>query len=198
MILLDFFQKPIVLASQSPRRAELLRLLNIEFTICASDYAENGQKDLRPPELALIHALGKAQAVAPCFANAWIIGADTIVVRRNCIYGKPANRQDALRMLRDLSGKAHIVYTAYCILNASNGKYLQNVVATVVRFRPLDAATIEYYVDNFPPYDKAGAYGIQDFSAIFVDRIEGCFYNVVGFPLPAFYHQVAKELSHIL
>jgi len=198
MIPLDFFQKPIVLASQSTRRAELLRLLNIEFTICASNYVENEPHDLQPPEYALAQALAKAQLVAPRFKNAWIIGADTIVVRRNRIYGKPTNRQDALRMLRKLSGKVHIVYTAYCILNASNNKYLQNIVATKVRFRPLDEATIAYYVDNYPPYDKAGAYGIQDFSAVFVDRIEGCFYNVVGFPLPAFYHQVAKELAQIL
>lgn len=198
MAILDFFNKPIILASQSPRRAELLRLLQIEFTIHPSTYEEDNARLTSPTELARLHAYHKAQQVAALFPDAWIIGADTIVVKRKKILGKPKTRQEAIEMLEHLSGCAHKVFTAYCIINASNGKSLSNVVETTVRFRRLDRAMIEYYVDQFPPYDKAGAYGIQDFSAVFIEKITGCFYNVVGFPLPAFYHQVRTELQNIL
>lgn len=195
---LNFYQKPVVLASQSPRRAELLQMLGIDFTIYPSAYAENNHSNCPPRELARRHAYTKAATVAPHFPQAWIIGADTIVVLQERIYGKPRDRAEAIQMLRELSGKTHIVYSAYCILNASNRKSLQKVVATEVTFRRLDEQTIAYYVDHFPPYDKAGAYGIQDFSAVFVERIDGCFYNVVGFPVADFYEMVDRELVNIL
>lgn len=198
MRMLNFFDKPVVLASQSPRRAELLRMLNIDFTIHHSQYTEENNLSYAPEELALRHARAKAQAVAPFYPSAWIIGADTIVVLGERIFGKPQDRKAAFQMLRQLSGQTHTVYTAYCILNSSNQKYLQRIVATAVTFKHLTDEEIDYYIDQFPPYDKAGAYGIQDFSAVFVEKIDGCFYNVVGFPLADFYDLVYRELEKIL
>ncbi len=117
-----------------------------------------------------------------------VVGADTIVVLGKRILGKPATRMDARRMLRGLSGKAHFVYTGFAILDAKTGRYHSEAVRTKVWFRSLTKAEIDQYVASGSPLDKAGAYGIQDdFGAVFVERIHGCFYNVVGFPLVRFY-----------
>jgi septum formation protein len=189
---------PVVLASQSPRRKEILNMIGLKYEVCISEYIENNQIDALPGTMVLRHALHKAQTVATHYPKAWIIGADTIVVCNEVILGKPNDDAEAIRMLESLSGVEHRVFTGYCVLNSANGRSLQNVVQTRVTFRKLSLSEIRYYIENYHPLDKAGAYAIQDFSAIFVEKIDGCFYNVVGFPLPAFYEQVKNQLNTCL
>jgi septum formation protein len=196
--LLNWYDRPIILASQSPRRKEILDMIALPYKIHIPEYEENNSSQDIPSQIVLKHALHKAQAVAPFYTKAWIIGADTIVVCDNQILGKPKNESDATRMLQTLSGVEHSVFTGYCVLNSANGRYLENVVETKVTFKTIALSDIRHYVRNYHPFDKAGAYAIQDFSAVFVEKINGCFYNVVGFPLPAFYEQIRTSLQTCL
>jgi septum formation protein len=196
--LLNWYGKPVVLASQSPRRAQILKMLDIDFLTRPSNYHEPDNDDLSPAQLVQSHAYHKAKDVAQLFANAWLIGADTVVIKAGQRLGKPNDRDDAMRMLKLLSGITHQVFTGYCIMNSFNHKYITEVVRTDVTFRELTDELIQQYIDLYQPFDKAGSYGIQDFSAIFVNKIEGCFYNVVGFPAAHFYQTVTKRLSSIL
>jgi septum formation protein len=142
-------------------------------------------------------ALEKARDVASRTKRGIVVGADTIVVLGKRILGKPGSRAEARRMLRDLSGKAHFVYTGFAIVDAASATTHSEVVRTKVWFRSLTKQEISRYVASGSPLDKAGAYGIQDdFGAVFVERISGCFYNVVGFPLIRFHRalqQFGKE-----
>lgn len=138
-------------------------------------------------------ALEKARDVASRTTQGIVVGADTIVVLEKRILGKPGSRIEARRMLRSLSGKAHYVYTGFAILDAGSGRTHSEVVRTKVWFRSLTKTEIDQYVASGSPLDKAGAYGIQDdFGAVFVERINGCFYNVVGFPLVRFYRALRR------
>ena len=195
---IDWFGKPVVLASQSPRRRQILSLLIPELIVHPSIYSENNNQADQPREVVQTHAYHKAISVACHYPDAWIIGADTIVVLGDRILGKPAGATDAIRMLKMLSDRTHVVYTGYCLLNSANGKHLSRVETTAVTFRKLTEQMILYYVDIHKPWDKAGAYAIQDFSAVFVKKIDGCFYNVVGFPLSAFFDLAVQQLSDCL
>jgi septum formation protein len=193
----NWYGKNIVLASKSERRVKILKLINLNFKIHPSNYNENNS-NISPTSLVLNHAYKKAEIVAPFYENSWIISADTIVVANNKILGKPKDKNEAIDMLKILSGITHIVYTGYCIMNSDNHKALSGRERTKVTFREIPNDLIEYYVDYYRPYDKAGAYAIQDFSAVFVKEINGCFYNVVGFPLPKFYNHAISELQKCL
>jgi len=182
----------LVLASQSPRRRALFELLGLDFRVDPADVPEDAPDGLPPVQVAETIAREKAAATARRHANAIIVGADTIVVLDDRILGKPADVKDAVRMLRTLSGRTHEVYTGFAVLATPENRMVAAVERTRVHFRTLDDEEIRDYVATGQPLDKAGAYGIQDQSAIFVDRIEGCFYNVVGFPLARFY-QVCKK-----
>ena len=194
---LNWYGKPVVLASRSPRRAHILKMLDIEFIIQPSNYTEPVNDKLPPDQLVQSHAYHKAKEVARLFENAWIIGADTVVIKAGQRLGKPTNRDEAIRMLRLLSGITHQVFTGYCVLNSFNHKYVTEAVRTEVTFRKLTDELIQHYINQYQPFDKAGSYGIQDFSAIFIEKIEGCFYNVVGFPVAQFYQTVTERLSSI-
>jgi len=195
---INWHERQIILASQSPRRRSILQMVGFNFRVHEPQYIEETQKFLPPRRIARRHAIRKAQSIAQYYPKAWLIGADTIVVKNERILGKPSSRTEAIHMLKTLAGTSHYVFTGYCLLNSENGKYLSNVIRTTVYFHPIPDHTIEYYVDHDQPYDKAGAYAIQDFSAVFVKKINGCFYNVVGFPLPAFYEQVSRQIDHLL
>lgn len=195
---LNFYGKEIVLASQSPRRKEILEMIGLDFTITPSDYQEENDEIQDPEELAIFHSLEKARNVAEKYKNAWIIGADTIVLREDRVMEKPANKEAAIKMLNTLSGNVHIVYTGYTILNSSNGKYLSDSESTIVTFKELNDEIIKYYINNYQYRDKAGSYAIQDFSALFVKDIVGSFYNVVGFPVAKFSELVRNKLSTCL
>jgi septum formation protein len=173
--------KRIILASASPRRRNLLRQIGFDFTVDESNVAEDTAGYASPGEK-------KAAEVASRYDEALVIGADTIVVLDGRVLGKPADAADAARMLRSLSGRTHEVYTGFCIVEKPGGRSAADFERTRVTFRALTEDEIGAYVRSGSPMDKAGAYGIQDdFGAIFVERIEGCFYTVVGFPLTRFY-----------
>jgi septum formation protein len=180
--------KPLILASRSPRRSTLLRQIGMTPDVQPCEIPEDLDPQRAPAENAMSLALLKAETVGERVTHGIVVGADTIVVIDGEMLGKPADRADAVRMLQTLSGKTHTVYTGYALLDKPSGRSVTGFEATRVTFRQLLPDEIEEYVDTGAPMDKAGAYGIQDdYSVIFVTRIDGCFYNVVGFPIAAFY-----------
>ena len=169
-----------VLASQSPRRNELLKLLRVPFTVRPADIDEAMDPQLPPQqEVARVSRL-KAEAT-PRTGEDVVIAADTIVVLEGRVLGKPADRDDAIGMLRSLSGRDHQVMTGMTVLRGDRA--ITHTEITDVHFRPLTEAEILRYVDTGEPMDKAGAYGIQGFAAPFVSGIRGDYYNVMGLPV---------------
>jgi len=185
-----------ILASQSPRRKQLLAWADIEFDIIVSAAEEDFPADMDVQEVPVYIAQKKAIAVQekiklefPIHQGKWIIAADTIVVLENEIIGKPIDRADAIAILQKLSGKTHQVITGVYLVNDSESSAFSET--TLVHFHPLTLSQIEYYVDQYQPYDKAGAYGIQDWIGVVgIQGIEGDFYNVMGLP-------VSKLLSYL-
>jgi len=174
------FPGVLVLASQSPRRQDLLRQAGASFIAIPTDVEE----DVWPGEDAFSHvrrlACAKAEAVDAAPADV-VLGADTVVVVDGQILGKPRDHADAARMLRLLSGREHQVVTGICLRQGS--RVVTDAETTAVRFVELSEEEIRAYVASGEPLDKAGAYGIQGLAAKFIDRIEGCYFNVVGLPL---------------
>jgi septum formation protein len=181
---------PLILASRSPRRKQLLRQIGLSFRVIPSTIAERIRRGESPGSNARRIALEKAQDVASRIKKGIVIGADTIVVMDHHVLGKPRSARDARRMLRLLSGRSHTVYTGFALVDAQTGRTRIGVESTKVRFRALSTSEIDQYVSSGSPMDKAGAYGIQDdFGAVFVQRVTGCYYTVVGFPLSRFYSE---------
>lgn len=173
--------KKIILASASPRRKELLTTAGIEFDIVIKDVDESIPDGTLPVEAAKMTAKKKALAVAKDFENCTVIGADTIVVAGDKILGKPADKADACKTLRMLSGIEHEVITGVCI---ANGNETDNfAVTSKVKFYELTDEEIETYVATGEPMDKAGSYGIQGKGCVLVERIEGDYFNIVGLPV---------------
>lgn len=181
------FSQKLILASQSPRRAQLLKQVGFEFEVIPSHIDESQIQNGDPEHTVKALSLAKAESVAQTIKNGIIIGSDTVVVLGEDILGKPESETDAKAMLRRLAGKTHRVYTGFTIYEKPSQRHLSDYEVTQVHFRELFDWEIDRYVSTKSPMDKAGAYGIQDQSAVFADRIEGCFYNVVGFPLSRFY-----------
>lgn len=173
------FQKPIILASQSPRRRDILHELGIPFHIVPSRYEENNGRTLAPEELVRLQAEGKAWDVYTKVGGI-VLGADTVVVLDGKVLGKPKDEADARRMLQSLSGRIHHVLTGVAV--ATQGYIQSGVDTTAVTFRRLFEKDIEEYVQGGEPMDKAGAYAIQGTGQRFVTAIEGSFSNVVGLP----------------
>jgi septum formation protein len=177
----------LVLASASPRRAEILHNAGIQFETCAADLDESPLADEVPGDYVRRLALAKALSVAAEYRKrseeALILGADTVVVVDADILGKPISRDDARSMLRCLSGRVHEVHTGLALLRSSGAE--QRVVEEITRvhFSPLTDREIEDYIVTGEPLDKAGAYGIQGMGGRYVTRIEGCYFNVMGLPL---------------
>lgn len=186
---------PVVLASGSPRRRELLATLGLNFTVHVSDVDESVISEALPPaEYVQQLSLLKAQRVADIRTdNSIVIGADTTVVLDGAVLNKPTTAEDAIDMLQRLSARTHTVYTGVTVLY--KGNVVQQAKATLVTFRELEKTEIEAYVAAGSPMDKAGAYGIQDdFGAVFVEYIEGDYFNIVGLPLQMLY-QMLKGLA---
>lgn len=174
--------RPLVLASASPRREELLRLLGVPFTIQPADIDETPQDAERAEELVLRLAIGKAEVVASTGADdAVVIGADTVVVVDDVTLGKPRDDRDARRMLGLLSGRSHRVFTGVAVRTAD--MVAAEVTDTTVSFCDLDAADLDRYLATGDHRDKAGAYGLQGVAAAFITRLEGSYTSVVGLPL---------------
>ncbi|MGC8897610.1 MAG: Maf family protein [Bacteroidota bacterium] len=190
--------KPVILASVSPRRALLLQQIGIRASVIPSSVEEELSCGVQPREFVVRNALNKALDVSPRIENGIVIGADTIVVLNGKILGKPRDEEEAKHMLRMLSGREHRVYTGFALVDRPSNAQITDVEETRVVFRSIPELEIEAYVRSGSPMDKAGAYGIQDdYGAVFVERIEGDFYTVVGFPLAKFYIRLQELLRHV-
>ncbi len=175
-------REPLVLASASPRRKELLAQMGLEFRVIPSP-DEEPAIGFRPDEGVRRSALFKARTVAQMESTSWVLAADTIVVLGGHVFGKPATPQEAFTMLRSLSGRSHDVYTAVCLTRADRGFCRVETVKSRVEFREMTEAEIVAYVRTGEPMDKAGAYGIQGLAGAFVKAVYGSYSNVVGLPL---------------
>ncbi len=184
--------RQIVLASSSPRRKELMEQIGLKFIIDRNDQPENLERDLSPRELAQVLSREKAQAVAPKYPDALIIAADTFGILRRKIIGKPHTPEEATRILQTLSGKSHLVITGLTILDTKNRQNVTFSVETRVYFKKLSHTEIKNYVKSGEPLDKAGAYAIQGMGSIFIEKICGDYYNVMGLPLNALAENLKK------
>ena len=179
---------PIYLASKSPRRKKLLSQLNIKFKTINVHFDEKINKGEDPIFSVKRLSIEKLNTALLKVKRGIIISADTIVVINKEVLGKPKDKADAKRMLKKLSGKTHTVYTGFSIYNSEKNKFFTDYEKTNVTFRKLNEREIIDYVSGGSPLDKAGAYGIQDdLGAVFISKINGCYYNVMGLPLTKVY-----------
>jgi len=184
--------KKLVLASASPRRESLLKMLGFSFSICITDIDETIPEELSPKEAVERLSLEKAKAAATGRSEEIIIAADTIVALDGIIFGKPADKNDAFQILKALSGREHSVFTGVTVYEPFSNKTLTRVCETKVKMRKLTDEQIIAYIATGEPMDKAGAYGIQGYAACFVEGINGCYFNVMGLPLAALSEMLEK------
>jgi septum formation protein len=182
---------PLILASASPRRAELLRQLKLKYQIIPSDAAEVFDGHLSPLEICQLNAHRKARAVAKKIPDALVLGADTLVFLEREIFGKPRNLDEAKQMLAKLQGRTHQVVTGVSLIHLRAHRERIFAVSTDVTFRPLTAAQVRDYLSKVNPLDKAGAYAIQEHGDKIVAEISGSYSNVVGLPV----EQLREELA---
>ncbi len=173
----------IILASQSPRRKQLLEWAEVNFEVMVSDADESFPQHLSPEEAAVFIATNKASVIAATsYLDLPVLAADTIVVCGEEIIGKPMDREDAMAIIKKLSGRTHRVITGVCLLQGEKRIVFADV--TEVEFHPLTDEQIMFYVDKYKPYDKAGAYAIQEWIGVIgIKSINGDFYNVMGLPV---------------
>lgn len=186
----------LILASGSPRRIAILKDMGFDFTIEKLDIDEAFPKNLKGSEIALYISKKKSEAFPKdkILENTIVITADTIVWQHNKILGKPQNRNEAIEMLKLLSGADHEVFTGVTL--RSKNKLHSFFNRSKVRFRPLQQYEIEYYIDNFKPFDKAGSYGVQEWIGyVAIEHIEGSFFNVMGLPTRMLYSELESFLS---
>jgi len=185
----------IILASRSPRRQQLLYELGLKFEVVTRNWTEKYPRHLKGAKIALYVAGGKAKAFqSEVKDNEIVITADTIVWCNNKVLDKPAGKADARKILREISGNTHEVITGVCLLSAV--KQTSFFSSTKVTFSELSGEEIEYYITNFNPYDKAGAYGIQEWIGIAAcSRIEGSYFNVMGLPVEQVYHELLRFIQ---
>ena len=183
----------IILASKSPRRRKLLKQIGLKFKSFSVDLHEEILDGEHPIQTVKRLSLHKMEEAAKKVKDGILITADTIVVLDKEIIGKPKNEKDAFKILSKLSGRTHEVYTGFAILNMRTKQKIVSYAKTKVTFRKLTKTEILEYIKTGSPMDKAGAYGIQDdFGAVFVERINGCYYNVVGLPIQKLYIALQK------
>jgi len=175
--------KTIILASASSRREELLKIIGLKFKVEPSNYQENLGLDLEPQELAKSLSLEKARLVAQNHKNALVIAADTFIVFKDKILGKPNTKTEAREMLEILNGKHHLVITGFTVIDTETGRAVSKTVETKVYLKKLSSNEIDAYVDSKEPLGKAGAYAIQGLGSVIVEKIEGDYFNVIGLPL---------------
>ncbi len=180
----------IILASTSPRRIELMQIITQNYIAMASDVDEENINETNPKKLALLLAKQKCLAVAKNHINNIVIGCDTVVSCNGEVFGKPKNKDDARRMLKAMSDNFHMVYTGVFI--KKGGLEQSFTSGTKVIFCKMNDDEIENYISTDEPYDKAGGYGIQGKAAVYIKGIEGCFYNVMGFPIS----EINKNLNN--
>ena len=184
----------IVLASSSPRRKKLLEQIGITFDIIPSSIDEDFSVELSPVDFAKHYAEKKAKFISSKYPKSLVIGADTIVVYKNSILGKPLDFEDAFSMLENLSGNTHSVITGVSLQLSLDSISKTFYSKTDVTIKNLSKQEIRFYIENYKPFDKAGSYGIQEWFSVCVEKIEGCYFNVMGLPLSKLY----KELGNII
>ena len=178
----------LILASGSPRRREMMQLIGMPFTVRVSE-ADEDILSCSPEETVMTLAARKAAAVKKDAPGCCVIGADTIVYLDGQIIGKPVDKDDAFRILSLLSGREHTVYSGVCIL--TDEKELRFFETTRVTFAKLSKEEIEDYIASGEPMDKAGSYGVQGIGAVLVERVDGCYFNVIGLPVPTLYRKLS-------
>ncbi len=184
--------RKIVLASSSSRRMEILDRIGLKFIVDPGDHKEDMTLGLAPRELVKSLSLKKAESVAQRHKNAVVIGADTFIVYKNRVLGKPGTPRRAKAMLKLLSGGVHSVLTGFTIIDTKTGKRVSRVSASKVYFKKLGDREINAYVRTSEPLDKAGAYAVQGRGAAFVRKVEGDFFGIMGLPLYEIVHELAK------
>ncbi len=182
---------PLILASASPRRAELLRQLSLDFNVVPAEVAEIHHEQMTARELSKVNAYRKARTVAKRFPDALVVGADTLVYLETMLFGKPATLEEAYQMLEHLQGRTHQVVTGLCLLHLRKHRQAVFAESTSVTFHPLDDLQIHRYLNRVNPLDKAGAYAIQEKGDLIVEKIAGSYTNVVGLPM----ERLAAELE---
>ncbi len=190
--------RKIILASGSPRRKEILKITGLDFTVCTSEYDEDLNLSLEPRKLARFLSRKKAEAVAREYNDAIIIAADTFIVFKDRLLGKPHTEKEAEKMLKVLNGKMHSVITGFTIMDTAITEILSKSVETKVYFKELSGEEISAYVRSKEPLDKAGAYAVQGLGAVFIKKIDGDFFNVMGLPLYALSESLRKFGINVL
>ncbi len=190
--------RKIILASGSPRRKEILKITGLDFTVRISEYEEEHNLSLKPRKLARFLSRKKAQAVAHEYNDAIIIAADTFIVFKDRLLGKPHTEKEAEKMLKILNGKMHSVITGFTIMDTGSTEILSKSVETKIYFKKLSGEEISAYVRSKEPLDKAGAYAIQGLGALFIKKIDGDFFNVMGLPLYALTENLKKFGINVL
>jgi nucleoside triphosphate pyrophosphatase len=183
--------KKLILASQSPRRKQLLEQIGLPFEVYPSDIDEILDPSLTPLKQVEVLSQQKACAVASKFTNAIILAADTMVSFDGQVYGKPKDKKDAIRMLKKFSGTSHSIVTGFTLTDTETKKTVTKSTETKIWFRKITSAEIESFLEKEKPYDKAGAYAIHELASIFTEKVEGDFFGAVGLSV----YQVAKELK---
>ena len=181
----------MILASNSQRRQEILKDAGFNFKVITSNIEETSDKKIITEKILDI-AEKKLEQIAKNNVNEFILAADTVVELDKNIFGKPKDREEAFKFLKLLSGKIHRVITAYVFKNISKNILIREVVISEVKFFDLDDETINWYLDTGEPFDKAGAYGIQGYGRILVEKINGDFYSIMGFPISNFLENLRK------
>ena len=177
----------VILASKSPRRENILKQIGIDFEIIPSNICEDANFNLGPRKFVQYWSKKKAKVVAKKNKDKIVIGADTIVYFNEKILGKPKDKEESYKMLNNLSGKTHKVFTGVSIVYEEKNILRTFSQMTKVAVREIPKNDILYYIDNYYTLDKAGSYGIQDWFSIWIKKIDGCYYNVMGLPLSKFY-----------
>ena len=181
----------MILASNSQRRQEILKDAGFNFKVITSNIEETSDKKIITERILDI-AEKKLEQIAKNNKNKFILAADTVVELDKNIFGKPKDREEAFKFLKLLSGKIHRVITAYVFKNISKNILIKEIVVSEVKFFDLDDETINWYLDTGEPFDKAGAYGIQGYGRILVEKINGDFYSIMGFPISNFLENLRK------
>ena len=191
--------KSIILASQSPRRENILKQIGLDFEIIPSNINEDLELDLDPRKFSKYWSEQKAKAISKKNKNKIVIGADTIVYLDGEILGKPKNKEESFNMLNKISGRTHKVFTGVSIAYNEKNILKKFCEETRVTVKTISKKDILYYIDNYSPLDKAGSYGIQDWFSVWIKKIDGCYFNVMGLPISKFYKNyilVEKELNN--
>ena len=188
----------IILASQSPRRAEILRMIGVSFKIESSNIHEEINQKIKQNEIPINLSKAKAEKISHKYPDKIIIGADTVVVFNKKIFGKPKDKNESKKMLKALSGNCHEVITGVTIMNEKLGVIKTFSETTKVFVQKIPTKQIEFYVNNYNTLDKAGSYGIQEWFSVWIKKINGCYYNVMGLPVSKLYRHLMEIEKQII